>query len=343
MTSVHGISVAGGTFPAQIWRLFMSSAIGQLEPVDFPEPKDYPEWADVRARPVRPVVRLLPGRRLHAAGDDDRDDHDGADRIRARRAARVQPAPEARRRRRHRRRRTATPPATSEPPRRLHRARTALTPLRPARCGCGRAARGGLRRRRVGRGRAARAGGRAAAPDGGSLGASSSRCSSLPSLRTCGARAVPAGDPGSRARSWSLPSRSSCSRLQAPLLLSTDAWTYWEYGQIAAVHDGDPYVDTPSEFPDDPAYDHAGFGLARHDLGLRPCVHARSPRASRASSARPPRRRRGSSRCSRRSACSRCTLLAARLARDRALRCARSSAGIRSSRSISPEAVTTTR
>src|SRR5688572_28656948 len=38
MTSVHGISVAGGTFPAQIWRLFMDSAIGQLEPVDFPEP-----------------------------------------------------------------------------------------------------------------------------------------------------------------------------------------------------------------------------------------------------------------------------------------------------------------
>ena len=40
MTSVHGIAVAGGSFPAQIWRLFMSSAIGQLEPVDFPEPKD---------------------------------------------------------------------------------------------------------------------------------------------------------------------------------------------------------------------------------------------------------------------------------------------------------------
>jgi penicillin-binding protein 1A len=46
MTSVHGISVAGGTFPAQIWRLFMSSAIGQLDPVDFPEPKDWPEWVD---------------------------------------------------------------------------------------------------------------------------------------------------------------------------------------------------------------------------------------------------------------------------------------------------------
>ena len=46
--------------------------------------------------------------------------------------------------------------------------------------------------------------------------------------------------------------------LAAPLLLSTDAWAYWEYGRIAAVHDGNPYVDTPSEFPDDPAYEHAG-------------------------------------------------------------------------------------
>lgn len=46
--------------------------------------------------------------------------------------------------------------------------------------------------------------------------------------------------------------------LAGPLLLSTDAWTYWEYGRIAAVHDGNPYVDTPSEFPVDPAYEHAG-------------------------------------------------------------------------------------
>ena len=46
MESVHGISVAGGTFPAQIWRLFMSSAIGGAEPVDFSEPTDWPEWKE---------------------------------------------------------------------------------------------------------------------------------------------------------------------------------------------------------------------------------------------------------------------------------------------------------
>jgi hypothetical protein len=46
--------------------------------------------------------------------------------------------------------------------------------------------------------------------------------------------------------------------LAGPLLVSTDAWTYWEYGRIAAVHDGNPYVDTPNGFPADPAYEKAG-------------------------------------------------------------------------------------
>lgn len=46
--------------------------------------------------------------------------------------------------------------------------------------------------------------------------------------------------------------------LAAPLLLSTDAWAYWQYGEIGAG-DGNPYRDAPSEFPGNPAYDHAGF------------------------------------------------------------------------------------
>ena len=46
--------------------------------------------------------------------------------------------------------------------------------------------------------------------------------------------------------------------LAAPLLLSTDAWTYWDYGRIAAVHDGNPYRDPPAEFPHDPAFPHVG-------------------------------------------------------------------------------------
>ena len=41
--------------------------------------------------------------------------------------------------------------------------------------------------------------------------------------------------------------------LAAPLLLSSDAWTYWMYGRIAAVHGESPYDQPPEAFPDDPA------------------------------------------------------------------------------------------
>jgi hypothetical protein len=46
--------------------------------------------------------------------------------------------------------------------------------------------------------------------------------------------------------------------LAAPLMLSSDAWTYWMYGRIATVHDANPYEDPPSAFPDDPAYPWSG-------------------------------------------------------------------------------------
>jgi penicillin-binding protein 1A len=44
MTNVHGISVAGGTFPATIWRLFMEQAIGPTPVRDFPEAHSSPVW-----------------------------------------------------------------------------------------------------------------------------------------------------------------------------------------------------------------------------------------------------------------------------------------------------------
>ena len=44
MTNVHGISVAGGTFPATIWRLFMEEAIGPTPVRDFPEAQSSPVW-----------------------------------------------------------------------------------------------------------------------------------------------------------------------------------------------------------------------------------------------------------------------------------------------------------
>ena len=42
------------------------------------------------------------------------------------------------------------------------------------------------------------------------------------------------------------------------MLLSTDAWAYWEYGEIAEAGEN-PYRDTPSEVPENPAFEHAGF------------------------------------------------------------------------------------
>jgi penicillin-binding protein 1A len=44
MESVHGIAVAGGSFPAEIWRLFMERATRYAPAQDFPEPSAYPEW-----------------------------------------------------------------------------------------------------------------------------------------------------------------------------------------------------------------------------------------------------------------------------------------------------------
>jgi hypothetical protein len=46
--------------------------------------------------------------------------------------------------------------------------------------------------------------------------------------------------------------------LAAPLLYSTDAYTYWAYGRVGAVHGGNPYVDAPSRWPDDPAHERMG-------------------------------------------------------------------------------------
>jgi hypothetical protein len=46
--------------------------------------------------------------------------------------------------------------------------------------------------------------------------------------------------------------------LAGPVLLSTDVYTYWAYGRIAAVHGGNPYAHPPDAFPHDVAYDRMG-------------------------------------------------------------------------------------
>jgi penicillin-binding protein 1A len=44
MESVHGISVAGGTFPAEIWNRYMSKALAPSPPREFPSPQTSPNW-----------------------------------------------------------------------------------------------------------------------------------------------------------------------------------------------------------------------------------------------------------------------------------------------------------
>lgn len=44
MESVHGIAVSGGSFPAQIWRLFMGRALGSSPPRDWEQPSELPDW-----------------------------------------------------------------------------------------------------------------------------------------------------------------------------------------------------------------------------------------------------------------------------------------------------------
>jgi penicillin-binding protein 1A len=44
MENVHGIAVAGGTFPAQIWHLFMQRATRYSPARDFTPPRTYPAW-----------------------------------------------------------------------------------------------------------------------------------------------------------------------------------------------------------------------------------------------------------------------------------------------------------
>ncbi|MBD0349126.1 MAG: penicillin-binding protein [Thermoleophilia bacterium] len=46
MENVHGISVAGGTFPAQIWHRFMRRAVLGTPLVDFPPPRSTPVWRE---------------------------------------------------------------------------------------------------------------------------------------------------------------------------------------------------------------------------------------------------------------------------------------------------------
>jgi penicillin-binding protein 1A len=50
MSNVHGITVAGGTFPATIWGLFMRAAFGANPPGEWPPPKNPVVWQPFRGQ-----------------------------------------------------------------------------------------------------------------------------------------------------------------------------------------------------------------------------------------------------------------------------------------------------
>jgi hypothetical protein len=73
--------------------------------------------------------------------------------------------------------------------------------------------------------------------------------------------------------------------LAGPLLLSTDAWTYWNYARLAAVHDRNPYRSVPEDEFGDPSLPWVGavwvqtssiYGPA-FTLASEPVGHTTSP------------------------------------------------------------------
>ncbi len=44
MESVHGIAVSGGSFPADIWRLYMERALWSSAPLEWEVPSELPTW-----------------------------------------------------------------------------------------------------------------------------------------------------------------------------------------------------------------------------------------------------------------------------------------------------------
>jgi penicillin-binding protein 1A len=89
MTAVHGIRVAGGTFPATIWRLFMVPAYGKHPPRDWPLPRNPAVWVPFHGQ--YQYFGAPPGSGDNKKKKKDKDDG---------------PAPTT----------TAPPPTTTEPP-----------------------------------------------------------------------------------------------------------------------------------------------------------------------------------------------------------------------------------
>jgi hypothetical protein len=58
--------------------------------------------------------------------------------------------------------------------------------------------------------------------------------------------------------------------LAAPVLLSTDVYTYWARARVSVANGGNPYVDPPSRYPDDPAFARMGASWRDRPTGYGP-------------------------------------------------------------------------
>ena len=75
MTSVHGQSVAGATFPVPIWHEYMAAALWNRPAIDFATPNSYPSWHYLHKGYFGPVQYYAPPR----GTDHDDDGNDAGD------------------------------------------------------------------------------------------------------------------------------------------------------------------------------------------------------------------------------------------------------------------------
>ena len=270
MTSVHGISVSGGSFPATIWNLFMSRALANA-PVptgrfrssrpsgdpgkgQYQFHGDYVHDGDRTTETETETGTTEPGRPRQEPGRTNR-----------RRRPVRRPSPPSRRRLR----RSPPPPGPSgpagadepPPPDRNERlghdgdAAARLVRLRGSpRALPAAALAAGVARLASWRGAVARGASESSplSPDhvGGDepLGLGSTSAPWRPRSRST-SRAWPRSRDGERCRRRRRARRRSSSRpLAGPVLLSTDVYTYWAYGRVAAVHGENPTTPRPRRF-----------------------------------------------------------------------------------------------
>ena len=233
MENVHGIAVSGGSFPAEIWRLMMERTIGLRAASRLPRPEGLSGLPDLPPRPARAELRPLLRR----------PDHLDRDRQHARPT---------------RRRHATTPPAKRTP----DKPAKATTPTQTVR----RALAAGVAVLAL----VAAACALAWRPDsplvprhGGNVSGTAplflalliaAFAAYLARAATCSGARRP------RIRAVIvLAAAIQLVPLAAPLLLSTDAWTYWSYGWIGARSGRQPVLAIRRRtFPDNPALDYMG-------------------------------------------------------------------------------------